>query len=80
LREIPVDGRGVIVDNGNLVAFTGGLDYRVQSFAGTKGLFFSGEGLVTAFSGQGTVWVQTRNSAALAGFLERYRRVNRRSS
>lgn len=80
LREIPVNGRGVVVDNGNLVAFTGGLDYRVQPFAGTKGLFFSGEGLVTAFSGQGTVWVQTRNAAALAGFLERYRRVNRRSN
>lgn len=80
LHEVPVDGRGIIVDNGNLVAFTDGLEYRVQPFAGTKGLFFSGEGLVTAFSGRGTVWLQTRNAAALAGFLEPYRRVNRRSN
>ncbi|RLB46418.1 MAG: TIGR00266 family protein, partial [Deltaproteobacteria bacterium] len=44
---------------------------------GLKSLFFSGEGLVCNFRGQGRLWISTRNSAALATFLHPYRPVKR---
>ncbi|MCA9544477.1 MAG: TIGR00266 family protein [Myxococcales bacterium] len=80
LHAIEVGPEGYTVDNGHIVAFTEGLTYNVRKFGGFKGLFFSGEGLVTEFQGRGTVWVQTRNAGSLASFLEPYRRVQRRSS
>lgn len=80
LHAIEVGPGGYTVDNGHIVAFTEGLTYTVRKFGGYKGLFFSGEGLVTDFQGQGTVYVQTRNAPSLAGFLEPYRRVQRRSN
>ncbi len=80
LHPIEVGPQGFTVDNGHIVAFSEGLTYSVRKFGGYKGLFFSGEGLVTDFSGTGTVWVQTRNAPSLAGFLEPFRRVQRRSN
>ena len=70
-------GQGYTVDTGHIVGFTSGLSYSVRAFNGFKGLFFSGEGLVADFSGQGTVYVQTRNASSLASFLHPYRRVER---
>lgn len=76
----PVDvTNGYVCDTGHVVAFTEGLDYRVRSVSGLKGLFFSGEGLVCQFSGQGQLWVQTRNPSTLAMFLHPFRRVRQRS-
>jgi len=40
-------------------------------------LFFSGEGLVCRFQGQGRLWMQTRNPGALASFLHPFRPVQR---
>lgn len=77
LHTVQVGREGFTVDNGHIVGFTDGLDFRVRKFGGFKGLFFSGEGLVTDFQGNGTVWVQSRNAPSLAAFLEPFRRVRR---
>ncbi len=77
IHEVDV-AHGYVCDTGHVVAFTEGLDYRVRSVAGLKGLFFSGEGLVCEFSGQGRLFIQTRNPSSLAMFLHPFRRVQRR--
>lgn len=79
LHPVEVGPQGYTIDTDHIVAFTEGLDYKVRTFGGFKGLFFSGEGLICDFSGQGTVWVQTRNASALAGFLHPFRRVKAKS-
>ncbi len=67
---VPVQVNGkFIVDTGHIVAFDGSLDFRVKSVGGVKSFLFSGEGLVCEFSGQGTVYVQSRNLSALVGWL-----------
>jgi uncharacterized protein (TIGR00266 family) len=75
--EMDVDGEYVI-DSGHIVAFTEGLDYSISKVGGYKSLFFSGEGLVCRFTGQGRVWIQTRNIGALAGFVHPFRPRGRR--
>lgn len=65
---IPVNGK-YIVDTGHIVAFDGSLDFRVRSVGGAKSFFFSGEGLVCEFNGQGTVYIQSRNVNALVSWL-----------
>lgn len=67
---IPIEVNGqFVVDTGHIVAFEGALDFRVKSVGGVKSFFFSGEGLVCEFNGQGTVYVQSRNLGALVGWL-----------
>lgn len=75
LHEIEVPPEGYTVDNEHLVGFTEGLQYNVRKFGGMRGLFFSGEGLVCDFSGQGKIFLQTRNAGALAAFLHPFRPV-----
>jgi uncharacterized protein (TIGR00266 family) len=75
LHEIDIPPEGYTVDNAHLVGFTEGLTYNVRKFGGFKGLFFSGEGLVCDFQGQGRVYLQTRNAGSLAAFLHPYRAV-----
>ncbi len=77
LHPVEVGAEGYTVDTGHIVGFTSGLTYNVRAFNGFKGLFFSGEGLVADFSGQGTVFAQTRNAASLASFLHPFRPVRR---
>jgi uncharacterized protein (TIGR00266 family) len=72
MLEIDVDG-DYVVDTGYVVAFTDGLDYRVSTLGGYKSLFFSGEGLVCRFSGQGKLWVQTRAFPAFNSWIYPYR-------
>ncbi|MEZ4805716.1 MAG: TIGR00266 family protein [Bacteroidia bacterium] len=62
-----------VVDTGHIVAFTEGLDYRVSKVGGYKSLFFSGEGFVCRFSGEGKVWIQTRKLYPLLSFLRPFR-------
>lgn len=62
-----------VVDTGHIVGFTQGLDYRVSRVGGYKSLFFSGEGFVCRFSGQGKVWIQTRKVYPLISFLNPFR-------
>lgn len=62
-----------VVDTGNIVAFTDGLDYRISRVGGYKSLFFSGEGFVCRFSGRGKVWIQTRGTDAFASWANAFR-------
>jgi uncharacterized protein (TIGR00266 family) len=69
---VEIDGEYVI-DTGHIVGFTSGLDYQINSVPGFKSLFFSGEGLVCRFRGQGTAWVQTRKAMPFAVWCWPYR-------
>ena len=69
-----------VVDTGHIVAFTDGLDYSIDSVGGYKSLFFSGEGLVCRFRGEGQVFVQTRNPLGFINWADRYRAVQSSSN
>lgn len=75
LHQVEVGAEGYTVDTGHIVGFTSGLSYKVRTFNGFKGLFFSGEGLIAEFDGQGTVYAQTRNASSLVSFLHPFRPV-----
>lgn len=75
VHAVDVGPAGYICDTGHVVAFTAGLQYNVTRLGGLRGLFASGEGLVCNFTGQGRLWISTRNSSNLASFLHPYRRV-----
>lgn len=62
-----------VVDTGHIVAFTDGLQYQIGRVGGYKSLFFSGEGFVCRFSGQGKVWIQTRKLGAFANWAQAFR-------
>ncbi len=80
LHEVKLSGpEDYTVDTGHIVGFTPGLDYRISTFGGFKGLFFSGEGLIASFSGEGSVYIQTRSAPNLAAFLHPFRPVQRNS-
>ena len=65
-RELDGDLR---VDTGHVVAWTPGIAYTIGGMGGLKSTLFSGEGLTMNFSGQGTIWLQSRNLPATAGWL-----------
>ncbi len=64
-----------VVDTGNIVAFTDGMDYEITRVGGYKSLFFSGEGFVCRFRGKGKVWIQTRNAQAFVSWADYFRPV-----
>lgn len=69
VHAVQVNG-SFMVDNGHLVGFEGNLDYKIKSVGGgAMGFLASGEGLVCEFSGQGTVYIQSRNLGALVDWL-----------
>lgn len=69
ITAVPVNG-SFVVDTGHIVAFTEGLNFKIKGVSGgLKSFFLSGEGLVCEFTGQGTVWIQSRNLGALVGWL-----------
>ena len=71
IQPVQVDG-SFIVDNGHIVAFDPGLDFKVTTpGGGMLGFFGSGEGLVCRFEGRGTVWIQSRNTWALVDWITR---------
>lgn len=77
----PIDVNGdYVVDTGHIVAFTEGLDYDVTKVGGYKSLFFSGEGLVCRFRGQGRVWIQTRKVSPLTRWIHPFRRIKKKSN
>ena len=80
IHVVDVDERGYVCDTSHIVAFTGGLDFRVRKVGGLKSLFLSGEGLVCEFRGRGRLWISTRSPDALAAFLHPFRPVQRQSS
>ncbi len=63
IHEMNLDGE-FIIDTGHLLAYESSLDFDIQRVGGWKSTLLSGEGLVCRFSGQGRLWLQTRNSAA----------------
>jgi uncharacterized protein (TIGR00266 family) len=64
---------GYIVDTGNIVAFTGGLEYDIVSVGSYKSLFLSGEGLVAKFRGHGKIWIQTKKVRPLVWWANPFR-------
>jgi uncharacterized protein (TIGR00266 family) len=68
-----------VVDTGNIVAFTDGLEYNITKVGGYKSLFFSGEGFVCRFKGKGKVWIQTRGVSAFTWWAHWYRPVKNRN-
>ncbi len=69
-----------VVDTGHIVAFTEGLDYDISRIGGYKSLFFSGEGFICRFKGNGKVWIQSRNPLGLIAWAHGFRRVQRSSN
>lgn len=71
IRHLPLGaGEQITIDTGHIVAFDQSVDYRVRKAGNWKTTLLSGEGLVTDFSGPGRVWLQTRNSSDLIGWLD----------
>ncbi len=68
IERVEVDGR-FAVDSGHVVAWQGPLTYTIRKAGGWVSSITSGEGLVLEFSGRGTVWMQTRNTSALIGWI-----------
>jgi uncharacterized protein (TIGR00266 family) len=70
IDEITVEpGETTVIDTGHIVAFEETLDFEVRRVGGLKSTLFSGEGLVCEFSGEGTVWTQTRSPDAFLAWL-----------
>lgn len=70
IDELTVEpGETAVVDTGHVVAFEETLDFDVRRVGGLKSTLFSGEGLVCEFTGQGTVWTQTRSPEAFLSWL-----------
>jgi uncharacterized protein (TIGR00266 family) len=66
-------GQEYIVDNHHLVAWEASTSYQItKAAAGWISSFTSGEGFVCRFKGPGTIFVQTRNPSAFAGWLRKY--------
>jgi uncharacterized protein (TIGR00266 family) len=77
--EIEVEG-SYVVDTGYIVAFEDTLNYNVEvmgglSFRSLKTGILGGEGLVCRFSGNGRLWLQSRNIYHLLNFLNPFRPV-----
>ncbi len=67
----PIDVNGsYVVDNGHLVGYEGNLTFNIKSAGGgLLGFVASGEGMVAEFSGQGRVYIQSRNTGSLVSWL-----------
>ncbi len=82
ILELDVAGE-YFVDTGYIVAFEDTLQYKVTVMPGLskrsklKSFLFGGEGLVCKFSGQGKVWIQTRNMAPFFRWIYRFRPTRR---
>ena len=71
IQAVEVNG-SYVVDNGHLVGYEGGLTFNIKSAGGgMMGLMASGEGLVCEFNGQGRIYIQSRNTSSLVGWLTR---------
>ncbi|MBN1611826.1 MAG: TIGR00266 family protein [Polyangiaceae bacterium] len=71
IQELVCDGN-LVIDTGHLVAWDTSLQYSVgKSASGWVGSWLSGEGLVCHFTGQGRIWIQSRNPAEYGGIMGR---------
>jgi uncharacterized protein (TIGR00266 family) len=74
LKKVSISG-SYIVDTTHIVAFDSTISYNVEAVGGLKATFFSGEGLVCRYTGQGDLWIQTRSGPQFAGWLNPFRPV-----
>jgi len=70
IERIDLENDEFIVDNGNIVAFTGTLEWDVKPVKSAKSFFFSGEGFVFEFRGTGSIWIQTRTTDAFMNWVK----------
>lgn len=63
-------GERITIDTGHIVAFEQSVQYQVRKAGSWKTTLLGGEGLVTDFAGPGRVWLQTRSSSDLIGWLD----------
>lgn len=65
-------GERMVVDTGHIVAFTEGMPHELKRVSrGLKSLFFSGEGIVSEFTGPGLVYTQSRSQQSFMQWLSR---------
>lgn len=70
IHRIPLDGsRPMVIDTGHIVAFESTLEWNVRKVSGMFTSLISGEGLVSEFSGRGSVWLQSRSNQAFLDWL-----------
>lgn len=62
-------GQRYICDNGHLVAYSASMTYEIARAGTGFGMITTGEGLVTTFTGPGTIFLQTRNLRSFAETL-----------
>jgi uncharacterized protein (TIGR00266 family) len=69
--ETLAPGEKMTVDTGHIVAFEQSVNYSVRKAGGSwKTTLLGGEGLVCDFVGPGRLWLQTRSSNDLIGWLD----------
>lgn len=64
-------GETLTLDTGHVVAFDESVRYSVRKAGSWKSTLLGGEGLVTDFTGPGRVWLQTRSSLDLIGWIKK---------
>lgn len=63
-------GQSMVVDTGNVLGFTGGVNMEIQRIQGAKNVMFGGEGLFnTVLTGPGTIFLQTMPLATVADVI-----------
>jgi uncharacterized protein (TIGR00266 family) len=62
-------GETMTLDTGHVVAFDDSVGFKVRKAGSWKSTLLGGEGLVTDFTGPGRVWLQTRSSTDLIGWI-----------
>ena len=78
IEEVAVAGT-YIVDNGHAVAWEPTLDYELTRAARIRSFLFSDQ-ILLRFSGQGKLWVQSRNPRSLADWVYPFRPKRQRQS
>jgi uncharacterized protein (TIGR00266 family) len=63
-------GEKMTLDTGHVVAFDDTVQYTVRKAGSWKSTILGGEGLVTDFTGPGRLWLQTRSSSDLIGWIQ----------
>jgi uncharacterized protein (AIM24 family) len=74
-KELKV-GEKFVVDNGHIVAFPASMPYAIERMGeGMTGMVTTGEGLACAFTGPGTIYLQSRNLRTFAEQLNPFLRA-----
>lgn len=80
LKKTLAPGETFVVDNGHIVAFPASMQYDIRKMTdGLVSSVTSGEGLACAFTGPGTIYLQTRNLRTFAEQLNPFLRAPERS-